>query len=285
MAAYLGVSSYSEGLATAYRSDGEAVLLDDRGRELRLAPFRFRWILPFAEGRARACTTAGAVGWLDSSGGFSEGAVDHEWATRVELVRVARLIYERGYNATIDGNLSCRLADNEFLITPSGSHNGFLDPTDLVVMDLNGRIVRGEGKATSEFRLHSHIYQRRDGIRCVIHVHAPCALAASLAGIDLHDTYVTMAPVPTTNYARISSAQSPEVLEPFIQDYNWAILPRHGPVVWADSIWNAFLRIEGLEHFAKAVLTAAACGPLTPMSAERRRELLTFWNLLHQERS
>ena len=92
-----------------------------------------------------------------------------------------------------------------------------------------------------------------------------------------------MAPVPTTQYARVSSAKSPEVLEPYIQDYNWAVLPRHGPVVWADTVWNAFLRIEGLEHFAKVVLAAAACGPLAPMSAERRTELLTFWNLLHQE--
>ncbi len=279
---YLGVAPCVCGFAVAHRSDGQAVLLDERGRELSLTR-RFRWILPFAEGRARACTLDGAVGWLDSSGDFSEEPADPEWAARVELTRVARLIYERDYNATIDGNLSYRLGDDEVLITPCGAHNGFLDPADLVVMDLDGRTVRGAGTSTSEFRLHRRIYRKRSDIRCVIHVHAPYALAASLAGIDLHETYVTMAPVPTTQYARISSAQSPEVLEPYIQDYNWAILPRHGPVAWADTIWNAFLRIEGLEHFAKVLLTAAGSGPLTPMSDERRKELLTLWNLQHQE--
>jgi L-fuculose-phosphate aldolase len=280
---YKRIAPHTEGVAVAHRRDGKAVLLDERGRELRL-PRRFRWILPFSGGRARACTVDGAVGWLELSGEFSEESVDPEWTARVELVRVARLIYERDYNATIDGNLSCRLGEDEVLITPSGAHNGFLDPADLVVMDLDGRTVRGTGNPTSEFRLHTRIYRRRDDIRCVIHVHAPYALAASLAGIDLHQTFVTMAPIPTTKYARISSAQSPEVLEPYIQDYSWAILPRHGPVAWADTIWNAFLRIEGLEHFAKVVLAAAACGPLTPMSAEHRKELLAFWNLLHQER-
>lgn len=280
---YLGIAPHAEGVAVAHRRDGEAVLLDERGRELRL-PRRFRWILPFSGERARACTVDGAVGWLDLLGDFYEETADTEWTARLELVRVARLIYERNYNATIDGNLSFRLGEDEVLITPSGAHNGFLDPTDLVVMDLEGRTVRGSGKSTSEFRLHTRIYRRRSDIRCVMHVHAPHALAASLAGIDLHQTFVTMAPVPTTQYARVSSAKSPEVLEPYIPDYNWAILPRHGPVVWADTIWNAFLRIEGLEHFAKVVLAAAACGPLTPMSAEHREELLTFWNILHQER-
>lgn len=280
---YLGATPVAEGFATAFRCDGEAVLLDERGRELRL-PRRFRWILPFSGGRARACTTDGVVGWLNPWGEFTEEPTDPEWAARNELVRVARLVYERDYNATIDGNLSYRLGPDEVLITPGGAHNGFLDPADLVVMDLDGRSVRGAGTATSEYRLHSSVYRHRDDIRCVIHVHAPYVLAASLAGIDLHQTYVTMAPVPTTRYARISSAQGPEVLEPYIQGYNWAVLPRHGPVVWADSIWNAFLRIEGLEHFAKVVLAAAACGPLTPMSADKRQELLTFWNLPHQER-
>jgi len=207
-----------------------------------------------------------------------------EGAARRALVRVARLLYERDYNATIDGNLSLRLSRDEILITPSGRHNGFLETGDLVVIDLEGNKVRGSGKPTSELRLHTRIYQRREDIRSVIHVHAPYALAATLAGIDLHQTYVTMAPVPTTRYARIASAQSAEVIDPFITDYNWAILPRHGPVVWADTLWNAFLRIEGLEHFAKVVLAAAAVGPIEPMLRERRRELLDLWHLEHQDR-
>lgn len=266
--AYLGVSAFSEGFAVAHKRTGEAVMVDDSGHELPTDPNHFRWILPLGDGRARACTTDGAVGWLGADGTFLEESADPEWVARTELVHVGKLLYEREYNAGKDGNLSCRLSDDEILITPSGVHKGFLDAADLVVMDLQGLKLRGVGAPTSEYRVHARIYQVRNDIRCVIHVHAPYALAVSLAGVDLRRTYVTAPPVPTTDYAPPSSARCPEVLEPYLGDYDAAILPRHGLVAWADSPWNAFVRIEGIEHLAKAVLTAAATGRLTTLSQE-----------------
>jgi len=118
---------------------------------------------------------------------------------------------------------------------------------------------------------------------------SPCSTlrgASSICTVNatpgcLAQTWITVAPVPTTEYARISSALSPTVMEPFMADYNWAILPRHGTVAWADTLWNAFLRVEGLEHYAKIVMSAKAAGPIEPMSSERRIELLTFWGLEH----
>ena len=166
-------------------------------------------------------------------------------------------------------------------MTPSGCHLGFLQPDDLVVTDLSGELVRGERPPTSEYRLHTALYARRRELSCVVHVHSPFAVAASLAGVDLAKAFMTVAPIPTTAYARISSEQSPRVLEPYIDDYNWAILPRHGTVAWADSLWNAFLRVEGLEHAAKILMAARATGPIEPLSPERRLELLTFWGLEH----
>ena len=62
---------------------------------------------------------------------------------------------------------------------------------------------------------------------------------------------------------------------------HWAILPRHGTVAWADTLWNAFLRIEGLEHAAKIVMTARSAGSIEPLSQDRRLELLTLWGLEH----
>jgi L-fuculose-phosphate aldolase len=166
-------------------------------------------------------------------------------------------------------------------MTPSGSHNGFIRPEEFVVTRPDGSLLRGERQPTSEYRLHVELHRTRPDCRCVIHVHSPYAVAASLAGVDLHQTYVTVAPVPSTAYARISSEESPVVLRPYMEHYNWAILPRHGVVAWADTIWNAFLRIEGLEHYAKVVMTARACGPIEPLPVDKRIELLTFWGLEH----
>ena len=166
-------------------------------------------------------------------------------------------------------------------MTPSGCHLGFLQPDDIIVTDPSGKLVRGERPPTSEYRLHTALYAQRSELSCVVHVHSPFAVAASLAGVDLAQAFITVAPVPTTAYARISSEQSPRVLEPYMADYSWAILPRHGTVAWADSLWNAFLRVEGLEHAAKILMAARATGPIEPLSAERRLELLTFWGLEH----
>ncbi len=282
-ARYRAVSGFSEGLAVAHKLDGSVVLIDLQGRELDLREQRFAWVLPPCGGRALAQTVAGRHGWLDPEGRFHAHRDDPEWVARTEIVRIARLIYERGYNVSIDGNISVRLSPDELLITPSGRHNGFLRPEELVVVDPAGRLLRGEGCPTSEYRLHTALHASRKDITCVIHVHSPFAVAASLAGVDLAKTWISVAPVPTTAYARISSPESPAALAPFIADYNWAILPRHGTVAWADTLWSAFLRIEGLEHYARVVMAARATGPIEPLPDDRRLELLTMWGLEHLE--
>jgi L-fuculose-phosphate aldolase len=282
-ARYRALSAFSEGLAVAHRVDGGVVLIDPMGRELDLGGERFAWALPPVEGRVQVQTHDGRNGWVDLQGRFHASPDDPEWDARCELVRVARLIYERGYNVSIDGNLSVRLPNQELLMTPSGCHLGFLRPGDLIITNLTGRLIRGDRQPTSEYRLHTALYARLADIHCVVHVHSPFAVAASLAGVDLAQSYITVAPVPTTAYARIASEQSPRVLEPFMEQYNWAILPRHGTVAWAGSVWDAFLRIEGLEHAAKIVMAAQATGHIEPLSQEHRLELLTLWGLEHLE--
>lgn len=252
---------------------------------------RFAMVEAFYNGQARVERSDGALEVIDERGrtltalreppGATTDMSAEERGIREELARVARLIYERGYNVSIDGNLSYRLADDTLLMTPSGSHNGFIRPEDFVVTRADGSLLRGDRAPTSEYRLHVEMHRVRPDCRCVIHVHSPNALAASLAGIDLEASWITVAPVPTTAYARISSEQTPEVLRPYMDDYNWAIFPRHGVVTWADTVWNAFLRVEGLEHYAKVLVAARACGLIEPMPDDRRLELLSFWNLEH----
>ncbi len=278
-ARFRAASAFFEGLSVVYRMDGTAGLADSAGRELAPDGRRFQWILPMRDGRAPAGTTDGETGSIDHQGQFSADPEDPEWLARRELTRVSHLLYERGYNVSIDGNVSWRLDDGSLLITPTGVHLGFLRPDDLVVVRPDGSLLRGLRPPTSEFRLHVELHRTRPDCRCVVHAHAPYAVAASLAGVNLHETYITAAPVPTTAYARISSDQSPAALRPYMEAYNWAILPRHGVVAWAQTAWDAFLRVEGLEHYAKVVMIARGCGPIEPLSPEKRMELLTFWGL------
>lgn len=206
-------------------------------------------------------------------------ALNDERDLRRELTRISHLIYSKGYNSSIDGNLSGLLPDGNIIITPSGQHNGFIEPEQFIITNPDG-IVLSDGKPSSEIALHLEIYRSRPDIGAVIHSHAPFSIAASLAGIDLMEMFISVAPVPTLKYARPSSKETAFCMRPFIKGYDWAIIPRHGVVTLGKTPWDAFLRLEGLEHLAKIVTIACSTGrPIEPMSEEHRHELLSFWNL------
>lgn len=278
--AWLHVSSLCEGWTIALRACADMVPVNTEGEPMDLHGERFRWIMPFAGGRAACCHQDGRLGHLDLQGRFLAEPKSEEWRLRRELCRIAKLIYERRYNASVDGNISVRLPDGCVLITPSCAHNAFLEPDQLVMMDLRGETVGGPGRASSEKHLHLEIYARRPDIEAVIHAHAPNAIAASIAGLDLMETVATMAPIPTTAYAQPSSPESADRMRPVLDRYDWGILPRHGVVAMGATPWLAFLRLEGLEHYAEILLKAHATGrPITPLQPRQRQALLDFWNL------
>lgn len=276
----LPVSAPSEGWTIFLRADDDMVPVNAAGEPMDLHGERLRWIMPFHGGRAACCHQDGRLGHLDRTGRFVAGAEPEEWRLRLGLCRIAGLIYERRYNASIDGNISVRLPDGNVLITPSGAHNAFLQPDRLVVMDLHGETVRGPGRASSEKVLHLEIYAHRPDIQAVIHAHAPNAIAASIAGLDLMEMVATMAPIPTAAYAQPSSPESAERMRPFLEGYDWGVLPRHGVVTMGTTPWSAFLRLESLEHYAGILLKAHASGqPITPLEPHQRQALLDSWDL------
>ncbi len=201
------------------------------------------------------------------------------------LTKVSHLLYEKNYNVSLDGNLSYRLSDNEILISPSRIHKGFIKPSDFIVIDYSGNLIKGSRKPSSEYRLHTEIYNKRPDINAVIHAHSPYAIAVSLAGINLEEMYITQPPIPTTEFALPSSKESPEKMEKFIMDYNWGILNRHGAVTYGVDIWEAFYRLEELEQVSKIVLSAYTQGNLTPIDENNKKRLLELFNSIKDIKS
>ena len=87
---------------------------------------------------------------------------------RRELVRFARLAARRGHMAATDGNLSCRLDAERLLITPSGSAKAWLRPSDLLEVDLEGRVLAGSGRPSAELGLHLAAYQAQPATGAVM---------------------------------------------------------------------------------------------------------------------
>ncbi|MGD8625225.1 MAG: class II aldolase/adducin family protein [Anaerolineae bacterium] len=215
-------------------------------------------------------------------------ATEHE--LRQEMIRVGRLMWERGYVVATDGNLSVRLAADRLLVTASGYSKGFLSADELVIIDLEGELLpsyRGRGnRPSSEILMHLEVYRQRPDVEAVIHAHPPISTAFSIAGVSLArcvvpEVIVTLGGIPTAEYATPGTIEVPDSIRRAIRDYDALILSHHGSLTVGNSLWEAYLRLEKVEHTAQITLAAQQLGRVSSLSPqavakleEKRREWL-----------
>ena len=204
-----------------------------------------------------------------------------EPALRKALCDAGRVLYERGLIGPTDGNLSARLRDGRLLCTPSGAHKGELRDNDLVLLDLDGRVLRG-GKPSSELKMHLGIYSQKPSVQCIVHAHPPSAVGLTVAGGGLDPPVVpeilfAMGRVPTVPYASPTTGDVPEAVAAVVADGCEAfMLARHGSVVLCDDPMTGVVRTEIIEHTAKITVAARSAGGARPLSEDEIRKLLVL---------
>lgn len=195
-----------------------------------------------------------------------------ETRLREELIRVCGQLEAGGLLAATDGNVSCRVGKNLLLITPSGRRKGELRPLDLVLVDAEtGDTIAGKGKASSEIRMHLLIYRMRPDVKAVVHAHPPLLTAFTLAGIPfrsdvLPEVWLTIGQVPTAPYATPTTEELAESIQPYVADHKALLLERHGSVTMGNSLKEAYMRLEKLEHAAHTLLFSHLLGGRLPAS-------------------
>jgi L-fuculose-phosphate aldolase len=225
-----------------------------------------------------------------SYGGVAPAKRLSEHELRREMLRVGRLMWERGFVAATDGNLSARMGADRLLVTASGVSKGFLSDEDLVVIRMDGETVssyRGrDARPSTEIALHLEVYRQRPDVNAVVHAHPPLATAFSIAGVSLArcvipEVIVTLGGIPTAEYATPGTPEVPVSIRQAIGDYDAMILAHHGSLTVGDTLWEAYLRLEKVEHTAEITLAAQQLGQVNTLSpqaveklAEKRRELL-----------
>ncbi|HOO78306.1 MAG TPA: class II aldolase/adducin family protein [bacterium] len=202
-----------------------------------------------------------------------------EFEIKKEIVACGKRMYEKDLVAATDGNISVRLSPDRVLITPTGSCLGDLATADLVVIDLDGKTVGGEGKPTSEFRLHLEVYRRRDDVRAIVHAHPPLCTAFSVAGVSLENYILpeiafTIGAIPTTPYSTPTTDEPPRAVAEYISDCDAMILDRHGALTVGETLREAYNRMEKLEHTAKVVLAAHSLGRVKTLEPDQVDRLL-----------
>lgn len=184
-----------------------------------------------------------------------------ESSLRAELVALAASLFQRGYSVGSAGNISVRLADG-FLLTPTNSSLGTLDPARLSRLDMQWRHVAGDAPSKELF-LHRAFYETRPETGAVVHLHSTHATALScLADLDMRDAIPPITPyvvmrvgrVPCVPYVRPGDPAMGELIRALEGRHAAVLLANHGPVVAGADLRSAVFAAEELEETARLVL-------------------------------
>lgn len=201
-----------------------------------------------------------------------------EHSLRQQICEVGRRMYEKNFVASNDGNISVRLAANRILTTPTGVSKGFMAPESMVIVDLEGRVVSA-GKPSSEIPMHLFVYRERPDVQAVVHAHPLHATGFAAAGLSLEDCVtaeiiVTLGSIPLAPYGTPSTPKLPETLRPFIHHNDAFLLANHGAVTVGKDLWDAYYKMERLEHYAHIIFISRQLGGEKILPKEQVQELL-----------
>src|SRR5712692_656267 len=187
-----------------------------------------------------------------------------EQTARRDLIKICHLMYERSYVVSSDGNVSVRLDDGRILATPTMTCKGRMTDDLIAVTDLEGRSVN-ERRASSELAMHLLIYRERPDVRAVCHAHPPHGTAFAVAGLPidqpiLSEVILTLGCVPLAEYGTPSTEELTDAMRPLVKHHNALLMANHGAVAYGADLWQAFDRLETLEHTAKIAILSRTLG-------------------------
>jgi L-fuculose-phosphate aldolase len=194
---------------------------------------------------------------------------ERKW--RELICKIGQLMHSQGYIDGTAGNITVRLDAERVLATPSGLAKGFMEPDELIIVNMDGERVddptesNAHLKPTSELLMHLECYKRRPDIGGVVHAHPPHAVALTIAGYDfaqclIPEMVVILGIVPVTPYAHPASAENRDAITELIRQHDAIMLAHHGSLTVGPSVWDAYLKLESLEHAAKILATVEQLG-------------------------
>ncbi|ULR47254.1 aldolase [Rhizobium sp. K102] len=205
---------------------------------------------------------------------------------REEICRYGRSLFERGLTPGSSGNISLRLEDGGWLVTPTNASLGFLDPARISRLDAEGRLLSGD-KPTKEIPLHTALYDTRGSARAIVHLHSTHAVALTmLPEIDPRAALPPMTPyylmrageTALVPYYRPGDPAVADAIRGLAGKYSSVLLANHGPVVAGDTLEAAVFATEELEETAKLYLLLRNLNPRF-LSPEQVADLVKTFGL------
>jgi len=198
---------------------------------------------------------------------------------KAQICEIGRRVYNKGFAAANDGNISHRVGENEVLCSPTMICKGFMTPDDICLVDLDGNQLAGKRKRTSEILLHLTIMKHRPDVKAVVHCHPPHATAFAVAGEPipqciLPEVEVFMGEVPIAPYETPGGQEFADTVLPFLKATNTVILKNHGTVSFGKDLEDAYWKTEILDAYCRILMLAKQLGNIDFFSEQQTRELL-----------
>ncbi|HUK14888.1 MAG TPA: class II aldolase/adducin family protein [Bryobacteraceae bacterium] len=191
--------------------------------------------------------------------------VKTERELRDDIIQIGRLVFQKGWVAANDGNITIRMDAGRILATPTGVCKGMMHPDDLIIVDMQGNKISGRAERTSEIAMHLKVYELRPEIKAVVHAHPPVATGFATAGKSLSlgllpEVVIGLGCVPLAGYGLPGTPELTEPMLPLIPKYDALLMANHGAVCYGEDVFKAYFRMETMEHFARITLVAELLG-------------------------
>lgn len=194
------------------------------------------------------------------------------------IVDIGKRIYNKGFVASNDGNISLKVSGNHIWTTPTGVSKGFMTPEMIIKMDLDGNVIEGELKPSSEIKMHLRVYKENRDVNSVTHAHPMYATICAISGIPLDmpvliEAILQLGAIPVARYATPGTEEVGDSIAPFCKNSNGVLLSNHGALTWGKDIYQSYYRLEVMEYYAKVILELKKMNIGRPISQKQIDDL------------
>jgi len=205
--------------------------------------------------------------------------MDNTHKIKQEICAIGDRLYKKGFAAANDGNISYRVSENQVVCTPTMISKGFMKPSDLCVVDMEGNQLAGHRKRTSEIMLHLTLMKERPEVKAVCHCHPPHATAFGIAREPvpqcvLPEVEIFLGDVPIAQYRIPGGQDFADTILPFVHKSNVIILANHGTISWGETVEKAYWWTEVLDAYCRMLMLARGLGRVNYFSEPEARALL-----------
>ena len=205
----------------------------------------------------------------------------NEHKIKEQICEIGRRVYNKGFAAANDGNISVRLNEREIMCTPTMVSKGFMKPEDICKVDYEGKQIAGTRKRSSEILLHLSVYKNRPDVMAVVHCHPPHATAFAVAHEPipkcvLPEVEVFLGEVPISPYETPGDQRFADTIVPYVKDCNTILLANHGTITFGPTLEKAYWNSEIIDAYCNILILAKQLGRVNYFPEGKTKELLDF---------